>query len=465
MKASMNSFSELGLARPILIALENEGHSEPTPIQIQAIPQVLAGRDILGIAQTGTGKTAAFALPILDKLARSPAKRAAQRHCRVLVLSPTRELASQIGERFDAYGRQLNIRTAIVIGGVAVRGQTKALANGVDVLIATPGRLMDLLRMRAVDLSAVEVLVLDEADRMLDMGFIHDVRQIAARLPRDRQGLCFSATMPPAIAKLAGTLLTNPVTVAVTPVAKTADRIEQHVVFVPTGGKQATLAQLLAGEDVERALVFSRTKRGADKIVRGLARDAITAQAIHGNKSQRQRERALSGFRSGATRVLIATDIAARGIDVPDVTHVVNYDLPTETEAYVHRIGRTARAGAGGIAISLCNQGERDALRAIEKLIRKSIPVMAIEGMAQWDPVAAEQRSPTRPARRKRTSANPGEIDSVAFLTPVRVKTNAAPRGPKGFQSARPSTGTKSPPRRRRRHRSGGPRQISLANG
>ncbi len=376
----MNSFNELGLAPPIMQALTGEGHSSPTSIQSQAIPPVMAGRDLMGIAQTGTGKTAAFALPILHRLAMKPDRQAKPTTCRVLVLTPTRELAQQVGERFDAYGAKMRLRTAVAVGGVAIGPQVRALAHGVDVLIATPGRLIDLMGSRAVRLDGVEVFVLDEADRMLDMGFIHPIRRIAAKLPADRQTLFFSATMPKPIADLGRAFLRDPVTVAVSPVAKTADRIDQGVVFVRPGGKLTELERLLGGNAVGRALVFARTKRGADRIVRGLAKGGIAASAIHGDKTQPQRERALDGFRSGATRVLIATDIAARGIDVPDITHVINYDLPNEPETYVHRIGRTARMGAGGIAISLCSPEERENLDTIEKLIRQQIPARHAAG-------------------------------------------------------------------------------------
>jgi ATP-dependent RNA helicase RhlE len=407
----MNSFNELGLAPPIMQALTREGHSSPTSIQSQAIPPVMAGRDLMGIAQTGTGKTAAFALPILHRLAATPDRHAMPKTCRVLVLTPTRELAQQVRERFDAYGAKLRLRTAVTVGGVAIGPQIRALAQGVDVLIATPGRLLDLMGSRAVRLDAVEVFVLDEADRMLDMGFIHPIRQIASKLPTDRQTLFFSATMPKPIADLGRAFLRDPVTVAVSPLAKTADRIDQGVVFVRPGGKLSELERLLVGNAVARALVFARTKRGADRIVRGLAKSGVAATAIHGDKTQPQRERALDGFRSGTTRVLIATDIAARGIDVPNITHVINYDLPSEPETYVHRIGRTARAGAGGIAITLCTPEEREQLDAIQKLIRQQIPVRAAgaNGANARPPLPGHARTEARPPMpgRARTEARP----------------------------------------------------------
>ena len=399
----MNSFSDLGLAPQILRALANENHTSPTPIQSQSIQSVLAGRDLMGIAQTGTGKTAAFTLPILHQLDRAPRKQVCPKTCRVLVLSPTRELAQQIHGRFVAYGRYLSLRCAIAVGGVPIGKQIRANAQGVDVLIATPGRLIDLTGIGAVNLAEVEVFVLDEADRMLDMGFIHPIRQIAAKLPPIRQTLFFSATMPRAIADLSKSFLSDPVSIAAATVAKTADKIDQHVIFVRPGGKLSELQQLLGGGSVKRALVFARTKRGADRIVRGLSRGGVASQAIHGDKTQPQRERALAGFRNGKTHVLVATDIAARGIDVADITHVINHDLPNEPESYVHRIGRTARAGAGGVAISLCTGEERKHLDAIQRLINQRIPEMEASGQTEhnWQPQTDRQRSFKRPAAGK----------------------------------------------------------------
>ncbi len=369
----MTNFNELGLAAPLLKALATENYAVPTPIQAQAIPHVLAGKDLLGIAQTGTGKTAAFALPILQRLA-ADARRPESRTCRALILSPTRELASQIAESFTTYGRHMNLTTTVVFGGVSGRPQTQALSRGVDILVATPGRLIDHLDNRALRLDRLEILVLDEADQMLDMGFIHAIRRIVAKLPKLRQSLFFSATMPSAIASLAGDLLRDPVKVAVTPVATTVDKVDQRVIFVETARKRALLADILSAEEMERVLVFTRTKHGADRVVKHLESVGIGSSAIHGNKSQGQRERALASFKSGHSRVLIATDIAARGIDIDAVTHVVNFDLPNVPESYVHRIGRTARAGAAGIAISFCDNEERPLLRDIEKLIRKQLP-------------------------------------------------------------------------------------------
>ncbi|MDX9912906.1 MAG: DEAD/DEAH box helicase [Phycisphaerales bacterium] len=370
------SFESLGLARPILEALSREGYETPTPIQAQCIPPAVEGRDIMGCAQTGTGKTAAFALPILhrlhtatlDKSRRGPAK------ARALVLSPTRELAMQIGDGFGAYGRGTGLRQAVIFGGVKQGDQVRRLRAGLDIITATPGRLMDLMEQGHVDLSAIEIFVLDEADRMLDMGFIHPIRRIAAMLPKPRQTLLFSATMPRNIAQLADSLLTDPVRVAVTPVASAAPLIEQSVYMVERFDKAALLERLLAEDDVKRALVFTRTKHGADKLAYKLGQSGVTALAIHGNRSQSQRQRALEQFRSGRSRVLVATDVAARGIDVDGVTHVFNFNLPNEPEAYVHRIGRTGRAGATGKAISFCDREERGFLRAIERLTGKPLP-------------------------------------------------------------------------------------------
>jgi ATP-dependent RNA helicase RhlE len=372
----MTSFEQLGLCPPLLKALAAEGYTAPTPIQTQAVPPGLAGRDVQGIAQTGTGKTAAFALPILQRLADS--KKSPQRFgCRALILSPTRELVSQIAESFRVYGKFMNVRIATMYGGVPKPRQTRAMQNGVDILVATPGRLIDHMQDRTVRLDAVEILVLDEADHMLDLGFIIPIRRIVATIPTNRQTLFFSATMPKEIGALAGGMLRDPVHVAVTPAATTVERVQQAVLFVDTSQKRGALLDLLRNHTTGRTLVFTRTKHGADRVVSFLAERGVPSAAIHGNKSQPQRERALADFRTGATRVLIATDIAARGIDVDGVTHVINYDLPNVPESYVHRIGRTARAGADGSAISLCDGSERAFLRDIEKLIRTRVPVMA----------------------------------------------------------------------------------------
>jgi len=370
------SFSDLDLIEPLLRALDAKNYTEPTPIQARAIPPLLAGKDLLGVAQTGTGKTAAFGLPILQHItqARSPA---GARATRALVLAPTRELAIQIGEEVRAYGRYLDLRQAVVFGGVGQQPQVRALARGVDILIATPGRLLDLLGQGHLRLDRVTHFVLDEADRMLDMGFIHDVRRVVAALPRRRQTAFFSATMPHEVARLAGDILADPLRVEVAPSATTVERVEQHVFFVETANKRALLAEVLKDPALNRVIVFSRTKHGANRIALQLEKRGVNAAAIHGNKSQGTRQRALEGFKSGRTRVLVATDIAARGIDVDDVSHVINFDLPNEPESYVHRIGRTARAGAAGIALSFCDPGEREFLRDIEKLTRQRLAVVA----------------------------------------------------------------------------------------
>jgi ATP-dependent RNA helicase RhlE len=369
-------FNELGLVPALQSAVAAEGYVAPTPIQAKAIPHVLAGRDLLGLAQTGTGKTAAFALPILQRLAgKAPAPRGA-RPIRCLVLTPTRELAAQIGESFSTYGKNLALRNTVIFGGVGDGPQKQALRDGMDILVATPGRLLDLAGQGLVDLRPLEVFVLDEADRMLDMGFIHDVRRVIALLPRHRQTLFFSATMPREAQELADQLLRDPETVAVVPPATTAEKVDQEVYFVEKNDKRALLVDVLRESALRRVLVFSRTKHGANRIAEHLVKHQIGAEAIHGNKSQNARERALAGFKAGRTRVLVATDIAARGIDIDDVTHVINFDIPEVPETYVHRIGRTARAGATGMALSFCDADERADFRAIEKLTRQQIPVV-----------------------------------------------------------------------------------------
>nr|MBA2482480.1 DEAD/DEAH box helicase [Planctomycetota bacterium] len=367
-------FDQFSLSQPILRALQEQGYETATPIQERAIPEILAGKDILGCAQTGTGKTAAFALPILQRL--SGTKPASGRPIRVLVVTPTRELAAQIGENFRAYGRHLPLTSAVIFGGVGQRPQEDALRRGVDVLIATPGRLLDLMGQGFVRLGSIEVLVLDEADRMLDMGFIHDIRKILKVVPAKRQTLFFSATMPREIRSLADSILHDPVPIEVTPVATTAETVSQAVYFVSKPDKPALLQHLLSDRAVTRVLVFTRTKHGADKVAKHLTRVNIHAEAIHGNKSQNARIRALDNFKKGSTRVLVASDIASRGLDVDDISHVVNFDLPNEPETYVHRIGRTGRAGASGIAMSFCDGEERAFLRDIERTIRKSVPVV-----------------------------------------------------------------------------------------
>jgi ATP-dependent RNA helicase RhlE len=469
---ALTSFSDFGLAEPIQRALAEEDYRIPTPIQAQTIPFALERRDVVGIAQTGTGKTAAFALPIIHRLQAEP-RRPERKTCRVLVLSPTRELSGQIETSFRTYGRHLKITTALAIGGVPMGRQVRSLMDGVDVLVATPGRLLDLVQSNALKLSAVEVLVLDEADRMLDMGFIHDIRKIVAKLPKDRQTLFFSATMPKDIADLAEHMLRDPAKVAVTPVASTAERVSQRVIHLDRAAKPQALADILRGEhDIGRTLVFTRTKHGADKVVRGLEKAGLRAAAIHGNKSQSQRERVLAAFRAGELRTLVATDIAARGIDVDGITHVINYDLPNIPETYVHRIGRTARAGADGVAISLVDHEERAYLRDIEKLIR-----MPIAGEKRTATTPQEARPPAREPNRARQnerprqderrrqdgrrrqderSRQPGRQRPAAAQPPSRSDT----KGPVHFDDLRPSRAPKGESEqrtgeRKQRHRKG----------
>jgi len=370
------SFEKLNLIEPILRALTNEGYSKPTPIQEKAIPTLLERKDLLGCAQTGTGKTAAFAIPILQILHQDELFVKGPAGIKALILTPTRELAIQIGESFAAYGKHLRLRHTVIFGGVAQRSQTDALRSGVDILIATPGRLLDLMDQRFVKLQNLKMLVLDEADRMLDMGFIHDVKKIISRIPAKRQTILFSATMPSEIAKLADTILTNPVRVEVTPVSSTANLIQQAVYFVEKKDKRKLLLHLLQDRNIVTALVFARTKHGADRVAKDLVSSGIRAEAIHGNKSQGARQRALSNFKAQHTRVLVATDIAARGIDVEELSHVINYELPNVPETYVHRIGRTGRAGAQGVSLSFCDEEEKEYLHDIHKLIRKTIPVV-----------------------------------------------------------------------------------------
>jgi ATP-dependent RNA helicase RhlE len=389
------SFSQLDLVEPLQRALIAENYVQPTPIQAQAIPHLLAGRDLLGIAQTGTGKTAAFALPILQRL--SAERATPQRNSmRALILTPTRELAIQIEESFRTYGRHLSLRSTVIYGGVGQRPQVDALARGPDIVIATPGRLLDLVQQRFVRFDRLSVFVLDEADRMLDMGFIHDVKRVIAALPKQRQTLFFSATMPPEITRLASGILHDPVRVEVTPAATTVERIDQRVLFVDAANKRALLAEVLKDPAIARALVFTRTKHGANRVADQLARTGVRADAIHGNKSQSARQRALADFRLGRTRVLVATDIAARGIDIDGITHVINYELPNVPESYVHRIGRTARAGADGIAISFCDAAERPFLRDIEKLTRHPIKIVAGHGFERSAAAAPAQHRDNR---------------------------------------------------------------------
>ncbi|CAG5069434.1 ATP-dependent RNA helicase RhlE [Dyadobacter sp. CECT 9623] len=369
------TFQELNLIEPITKALKEEGYDTPTPIQAKAIPIILDQKDLLGCAQTGTGKTAAFAIPMLQLLHNKPVGNSERQRIRALILTPTRELAIQIGESFAAYGRYTGLKHTVVFGGVGQKPQTDALRKGIDILVATPGRLLDLITQGFIKLNQLEFFVLDEADRMLDMGFVHDVKKVIKLLPQQRQSLFFSATMPPAIVALANTILIQPVKVEVTPVSSTADTIRQSVFFVDKSDKNNLLLHILKDQSISTALVFTRTKHGADKVVKVLRKAGVTSEAIHGNKSQNARQNALKNFKSQTTRVLVATDIAARGIDVDDLTHVINYEIPNVPETYVHRIGRTGRAGAKGIAFSFCDREEKLFLRDIHKLIAKNIPV------------------------------------------------------------------------------------------
>jgi ATP-dependent RNA helicase RhlE len=409
----LTHFKDLGLAKPLLTALAEEGYATPTPIQALAIPTVLQGRDLLGIAQTGTGKTAAFALPILHRLAADP-RPAPRRGCRALVLSPTRELATQIAESFRAYGRHMGFSVAVVFGGVKYGPQVRALAGGVDILVATPGRLIDHINEKVANLSGVEVLVLDEADQMLDLGFLPPIRRIVATLPKARQNLFFSATMPSEIGKLAAELLVNPAQASVAPAATTVARIAQQILFVETDRKRQLLAELFEDTKMQRALVFTRTKRGADRVARYLDAAGLAADSIHGDKSQGQRERALAAFKAGQVRALVATDIAARGIDVEAVSHVVNFDLPNVPESYVHRIGRTARAGADGVAISLVADDERGLLKDIQKVTRQTIPSFdrrndrALGALAAAQKAAMPEQPRGKPAQGGRPAASKG---------------------------------------------------------
>jgi ATP-dependent RNA helicase RhlE len=437
----VTQFTDLGLTKPLLKALAAEGYTTPTPIQAKAIPSILAGRDLLGIAQTGTGKTAAFALPILQRLAENH-RPAPRNGARCLVLSPTRELASQIADSFRAYGAYQSLRVAVVFGGASYGPQIKALAGGVDVLVATPGRLIDHMAERRADLSATEILVLDEADQMLDLGFLQPIRRIVSAMSKKRQNLFFSATMPGEIGKLASELLINPVEVRVAPSATTVEQVKQHILFIESQRKRALLAELFDDGSITRALVFTRTKRGADRVAKYLEQAGVEAAAIHGDKSQPQRERALAAFKSGQVRALIATDIAARGIDVDAVSHVIQFELPNVPEAYVHRIGRTARAGAAGIAIGFCADDERNLLRDIQKLTRQTID-------------AFDRRND------RRLGAITAAMGAAAPTVAAPRPSNPHHRAPKPH-SHRPNGHQPQGPSRNRRRRRGGGRPAAL---
>jgi len=427
------NFKDLNIIPEILEGLSKENYTTPTPIQEQAIPAVLAGRDLLGCAQTGTGKTAAFAIPIIQLLSEKPTRPNTVRRIRSLILTPTRELAIQIADNIKVYSQFTDIRCSTIVGGVSQRVQERALHKGADIIIATPGRLIDLINQKRIDLQFVEIVVLDEADRMLDMGFIHDVKRIISKMPSKKQTLFFSATMPPEISTMVKSILVNPVKIEITPVSSTAVRINQSVYLVENGKKQQLLNHILKDLSITSVLVFTRTKRGADRVTRDLAKANISAQAIHGNKSQNDRQKALNNFKSGVTRVLVATDIAARGIDVEELSHVINFNLPNIPETYVHRIGRTGRAGRSGKAISFCETEEVPFLRDIEKLIKKSIsevkdhpyPMLRRpqpSAMKQASPAAGRSAKSRPPAKAK---ANPErKPKSEWFKKTAAKKTN-----------------------------------------
>ncbi|NUU76827.1 DEAD/DEAH box helicase [Paenibacillus xylanilyticus] len=425
------NFKDLNIIPPILEGLNKANYTSPTPIQEQAIPAVLAGRDLLGCAQTGTGKTAAFSVPIIQLLSEKASGPKPGRRIRSLILTPTRELAIQISDNIKTYSRYTDIRCSAIVGGVSQKVQERALNQGADIIIATPGRLIDLVNQKRIDLSFIEILVLDEADRMLDMGFIHDVKRIISKMPSKKQTLFFSATMPPEITKMVKTLLVDPVKVEITPVSSTVDRIEQSVYLLENGKKQNMLNHILQDKSIVSALVFTRTKRGADRVTRELSKVNVTAQAIHGNKSQTDRQKALNNFKSGVTRVLVATDIAARGIDVEELSHVINFNLPNIPETYVHRIGRTGRAGHSGMAISFCEKEELPFLKDIEKVIKKSIPEvkghpypMASAPVFAKTEAKAKARKPAanKPAKSK---ANPARKPKSEWFTKTGKANNS----------------------------------------
>ncbi len=434
--SDVKKFGQLNLIDPLAQAVAEEGYDTPTPIQTQCIPHLLEGRDLLGVAQTGTGKTAAFALPLLQRMRKGNGR---DRRIRTLVMTPTRELAAQIGESFATYGRHMPLTHTVIFGGVNQYRQEKALRKKPDILVATPGRLLDLMGQKLIDLQHLEYFVLDEADRMLDMGFIHDVRKVIDALPEKRQSLFFSATMPTAVAKLADRLLTNPVRVEVAPQSTTAERVEQWLMFVDKYDKTPLLKTLLEHDTVERVLVFSSTKHGCDRIQKQLAKDDIAAATIHGNRSQNARTRALAGFRSGTVRVLVATDIAARGIDVDDISHVVNYDLPNEPESYVHRIGRTARAGREGMAISFCAGDEMPYLQEIERILKDKVPVVTDHDFHSAD-------------------AAKGLVDGVRVDTPDKVAQKL-----RAERAGQRRSGRKHPHRGQKKHGAGAGRAKAAA--
>ena len=437
------SFENLNLIEPILKALKTEGYTTPTPIQAQAIPLLLNRKDLLGCAQTGTGKTAAFAIPIIQLMCEDKTPVQGKRMIRALILTPTRELAIQIGESFASYGRNTNLKYKVIFGGVSQFSQVESLRSGIDVLIATPGRLLDLMNQRHVDISKIQFFVLDEADRMLDMGFVHDVKKVIAKLPAKRQSLFFSATMPPTIVSLANTILVNPSKVEVTPVSSTANTINQAIYFLDKENKKNLLIDILKDKKIERVLVFTRTKHGADKVAKDLIKNGIQSQAIHGNKSQNARQNALNNFKSKLTRVLVATDIAARGIDIDELTHVINYELPNVPESYVHRIGRTGRAGASGIAIGFCDAEEKEYLRDIQKLIGKQIPVIenhAYPLMNHTFVKTVQGQRPQRPSRSHSQGKNNSRVKTGGSENKSSAPASSAAPKKKSWFGRRPQT-------------------------
>lgn len=450
-------FNDLGLAKPVLRALNDEGYETPTPIQGKAIPAILDGKDILGIAQTGTGKTAAFALPILTHLANNPLA-LQKKGARVLVLSPTRELASQIADSFRTYARHMKVSVAVIFGGVPHRKQSHKMSRGVDVLVATPGRLIDHLNEGTVNLSNTEIMVLDEADQMLDMGFVKPIRQIVAKLPNKKQNIFLSATMPRQIASLASELLKDPVKVTVAPISSPAERVEQKIILIERAKKRSLLLKLFSENDFTRTVVFTRTKRGADRVAKTLETGGIPAAAIHGNKSQSQREAALNAFRKSRINVLVATDIAARGIDIDDVSHVINFELPEMPEAYVHRIGRTARAGKSGTAISFCDISERDFLRGIERLTKQKIPSEDCRKDDELEADKRPERAPMRnhqskPSRRRPANGRsaPKRTEGKNGGTQEQENRRAKPSRPNRSRSQAGNNGQPRKPSRRRK--------------
>lgn len=439
------TFDELNLIDPILKALKEEGYTNPTPIQAQAIPSLLQGKDLLGCAQTGTGKTAAFAIPIIQLLYNEREQERKRKLTSTLILTPTRELAIQIGDSFEAYGRYTGLKHTVVFGGVSQHGQTNALKHGIDILIATPGRLLDLMQQGFVDLNHIKLFVLDEADRMLDMGFVHDVKRVLAKLPKQKQSLFFSATMPPEIVKLANTILHNPVKVEVTPVSSTAEKVAQQLYYVDKTNKKSLLIDLLKKKDMHSVLIFARTKHGADRIAKDLTKQGFKTAAIHGDKSQNARQNALNDFKNGVIRSLVATDIAARGIDIDNLSHVINYEVPNQPETYVHRIGRTGRAAASGIAISFCDAEEREYIRDIEKLIGQKIPVIENHPypMQDFNPAPKSANDRRHQKRGEPHTASKSNNDSGRKFKGTGTRSENKPQGDKKFSGKPKFNGNK----------------------